>query len=410
MTEILIEELGHLGDGIGTVDGKPVFVPLTLPGERVDVGLSGGRARLVSVLEPSPDRIDAVCPHYGTCGGCALHHLAPAPYAAFKRRLVVDALADRGLAPEVSEPVLVPPASRRRATFAGMMAGRHPLVGFNERASHRLVTLASCPVMRPEMLAVLPALSDITGLIQPRKGTLDFAVTTTETGLDVAVSGISGRDIDRLRLPLIDLAARHDLARLSAAGEIVVERRPPIVMIDGVAVVPPPAGFLQASAEAEAAMADLVIAAVGKAKRVADLYCGVGTFALRLARSAEVLAAEGDAGSVAALDRAARGMSGRHRITIERRDLARRPFVEKELEKFDAVVFDPPRVGAAEQSLWLSRSRVPTIVAVSCNPATFARDLKTLVDGGYHIETVTPIDQFLWSSHVEVVAVLRRKR
>lgn len=213
---------------------------------------------------------------------------------------------------------------------------------------------------------------------------------------------------ERLRVPLIQLAEEFDLARLTVGGEIVVERRPPLVRIDGVAVVPPPGGFLQAAVEAEAAMAEIVLAAAAGAKRVADLYAGVGTFAIRLARRSEVLAAEGDAAAVASLDRAMRTMTGRHRITPERRDLARRPFVEKELDRFDAVVFDPPRAGAPEQSAWLARSAVPTIIAVSCNPATLARDLRTLVDGGYGIERVVPIDQFRWSSHVEVVAVLRK--
>lgn len=409
MTELTIDDLGHLGDGVATSDGKPVFVPFALPGERVDLDLSAHPPRLKAVVAASPDRIDPVCRHYGVCGGCVLQHLAPAPYADFKRSLVVKALADRGLSPEVAATITVPPGSRRRAGFSGVMAGRKPLVGFNERASHRLVALEHCPVMRSELVAVQPTLAALTGVVMPRKGGLDFMTTLTESGIDVDLSGVAGRDVDRLRLAFIELAERYDLARLSVGGEVIVERRPPLVTIDGVIVHLPPGAFLQASREAEAAMAALVVGAIGpKTKRIADLYAGIGTFALRLARLAPVYAAEGEAGAVAALDRAARGMSGRHRITSERRDLVRRPLVEKELESFDAVVLDPPRVGAAEQSLWLSRSKVPTVVAVSCNPATFARDLRALVDGGYTIETVTPIDQFLWSAHVEVVAVLRK--
>ncbi|CAI9407466.1 23S rRNA (uracil(1939)-C(5))-methyltransferase RlmD [Pleomorphomonas sp. T1.2MG-36] len=410
MTELVIDRLGHRGDGVVLQpDGKSLFVPYALAGETVDVDLQGGTARLNRVVVPSPDRIEAACRHFGTCGGCMLQHVAPAPYGDFKRRLVIDALADRGLTPEVGETRLVPAQSRRRATFAGIMAGRHPFVGFNERASHRLVSLDECPVMKPDILAALPALTALTGLIAPRKGGLDLTVTLTTGGLDVSVAGIAARDVDRLRLPFIELAARFDLARLSAGGEAIVERRAATINIDGIMVTLPPGGFLQASEEAEAIMGELVTAAVpAKAKRVADLYSGVGTFALRLARHAEVLALEGEAGAVAALDRAARSMTGRHRISAERRDLARRPLIDKELEKIDAIVFDPPRAGAAEQSQWLSRSKVPTIVAVSCNPATLARDLRTLVDGGYRIDTVTPVDQFLWSSHVEVVAALRR--
>jgi len=410
VTELLIDRLGHLGDGIATAgDGRQLFVPMALAGETVDVAVNGNNARLNSVVTPSPDRIEPECRHFGTCGGCVLQHLAPAPYAAFKRQLVVDALADRGLTPDVADARVVPSRSRRRATFAGVMAGRHPLVGFNERGSHRLVQIEDCAVLKPELLAARPALTALTGLVAPRKGALDLTVTLTAAGLDVSVAGIGARDVDRLRMPLIELAQRFDLARLSAGGEAIVERRSPMITIDGVQVTLPPGGFLQASDESEAIMGELVDAAIPlKAKRIADFFSGVGTFALRLARKAEVLAVEGDAAAVASLDRAARGMVGRHRITTERRDLARRPYVEKELEKIDAVVFDPPRAGAAEQSQWLARSKVPTIVAVSCNPATLARDLRTLVDGGYRIESVTPIDQFLWSAHVEVVVVLRR--
>ncbi len=410
LTELVIDHLGHRGDGVVLQpDGRSLFVPYALTGETVDADVHGGAARLNRVVVPSPDRIEPACRHFGACGGCLLQHVAPAPYAAFKRRLVVDALADRGLAPEVGETRLVPPHARRRATFAGLMAGRHPLVGFNERGSHRLVSLEDCPVVKPRLLAALPALTALTGLVAPRKGGLDLTVTLTAGGLDVSVAGIAARDVDRLRQPLTELAARFDLARLSAGCEAIVERRPATIDIDGVAVTLPPGGFLQASQEAETIMGELVTAAIpAKTKRVADLFSGVGTFALRLARIAEVLAVEGEAGAVASLDRAARGMTGRHRIITEKRDLAHRPLVEKELEKIDAVVFDPPRAGAAEQSRWLSRSKVPTVVAVSCNPATLSRDLRTLVDGGYRIETVTPVDQFLWSSHVEVVTVLRR--
>lgn len=408
MTDLLVTRLGHRGDGIAEHEGRTVFVPYALPGETVRATVTGERADAGSLVSTSPDRIAPTCPHFGICGGCVLQHLAPAPYAAFKRRLVVDALADRGIDAPVADAVVVPPHSRRRATFAGVMAGRRALVGFHERASHRVVDLVTCIIAEPGLLAAKPALEAITARLQPRKGALDLTVTATRTGLDVAVQGIAGKDVEKHRLPLIEIADGFDLARLSAAGEVIVERRQPLVMIDDIPVLLPPGGFLQASAAAEAAMAELVVAATAGARRVLDLYAGVGTFALRLARTATVTAAEGDAAAVAALDRAARGMTGRGRIAVERRDLARRPYVEKELAGFDAVVFDPPRAGAAEQSSWLAKSVVPTVVAVSCNPATLARDLRTLMDGGYRVEAVTPIDQFLWSAHVEVVAVLRR--
>nr|WP_194303967.1 class I SAM-dependent RNA methyltransferase [Chthonobacter albigriseus] len=404
----MIERLGHRGDGVASFQGRPVFVPYTLPGERIEAEVSGDRAVLGGIIEASPDRVAPPCPQFGVCGGCVLQHLGAGPYAAFKRQLVVDALADRGLAPPVEMPVIVPPNARRRATMAGIMAGKRPIVGFHERASHQVVPIEVCFVVVPEILAGKPALEALTAAVSPRKQPLDLTVTATTAGLDVALNGIVAADVDRLRMKLIDIAGQFDLARLSARGEAIVERRPPVVMIDEIAVVPPPGGFLQASAAAEAAMGDLVVAAVGKARKVADLYAGVGTFAYRLARTATVTAAEGDAGAVNSLERGFRFAKGRNRIMAERRDLTRRPMVEKELEGFDAVVFDPPRAGAAEQCQWIARSKVRTVVAVSCNPATLARDLRILVDGGYRIESVTPIDQFLWSSHVEVVAVLRR--
>jgi 23S rRNA (uracil1939-C5)-methyltransferase len=408
VADLLIDRLGHRGDGIASSAGRSVFVPLALPGERVRADLDGDRARDVVVLEPSPDRVEPPCPYFGDCGGCALQHLAAAPYAAFKRRLVIDALADRGLSPPVEETVLLPPGSRRRTTFAGLKAGRRPMVGFNARASHRIVAVETCAVSVPALLAARPALEAIVRLADPRKAPLDLSVTATAAGLDVSIAGLAGKALERLCLPLVEVAAAHDLARLSAGGEVIVERRAPIVPIDGVMVVPPPGGFLQASEAAEAAMGRIVVDATAGARRIADLYAGVGTFALRLARTAAVTAVEGDRAAAAALDRAVRSTAGRRRVTVEARDLARRPLVESELAPFDAVVFDPPRAGAAEQSAFLARSVVPRVVAVSCNPATLARDLRTLVDGGYRIEQVTPVDQFLWSAHVEAVAVLRR--
>jgi 23S rRNA (uracil1939-C5)-methyltransferase len=409
VADLLIDRLGHRGDGVADTDSGPVFVPLALPGERVRAVVDGSRATGVEIVAASPDRIAPACRHYGTCGGCALQHLAPGPYAAFKRRLVVDALADRGLAPEVAKTVTIAAGTRRRATFAGLLAGRGPLVGFNARGSDRIVPIDECPVALPALPASRPALEALVAVIAPRKAPVDLAVTATEAGLDVAVTGVPARGLERLRLALTDVAVAHDLARLTVGGEVVVERRPPVVVIDGVAVVLPPGGFLQASAEAEEALGRIVVAGVSQARRVADLHAGVGTFALRLARTAPVTAVDGDARAVAALDRAMRGMTARNRVTPVTRDLARRPLVEAELDRFDAVVFDPPRAGAAEQSAFLARSKVARVVAVSCNPATLARDLRTLVDGGYRIESVVPVDQFLWSAHVEAVAVLTRR-
>ncbi|HZD24921.1 MAG TPA: RNA methyltransferase, partial [Alphaproteobacteria bacterium] len=188
----------------------------------------------------------------------------------------------------------------------------------------------------------------------------------------------------------------------------VAERRPPLIELGGVPVTPPPGAFLQATAEGEAALVRLVSEACAGAGRIADLYAGIGTFSFALARAAPVYAAEQDAAAVAALVAARNGAAGLKQIEAEMRDLVRRPLGPGELARFDAVVFDPPRAGAARQVEELARSKVPLVVAVSCNPATFARDSRTLADGGYRLERVTPVDQFLWSAHVELVATFRR--
>mgnify|MGYP001274336129 CR=1 FL=1 len=420
---LTIDRLGHQGDGVATADGAEVFVPFALPGERVRARIEGGRGEVVEIVEASPDRVAPPCPHYTDCGGCTLQHLAAAPYAAFKRRLVEDAFAARGLEPEVGEAIVVPPGSRRRVVLAARRAGGRLLFGFHGRKSHRIVPITACPVAEPAIVAALPALARLAGIAAPKKGDLAVTVVATAAGLDVALGGLSAKDVDRDRLALVETAMAAGFARLAAAGEVVVERTPPMLAFGRAAVVPPPGGFLQAAAAGEAALAGLVTAAIGgagsgdpghkgsasrTATSVADLFAGAGTFTFRLAETARVHAVEGERSALAALDRAARHSGGLKTLTTERRDLFRDPLSPAELARFDAVVFDPPRAGAAAQAGALAASTVPVVVAVSCNPATLARDCRLLVDGGYRLGAVTPVDQFLWSAHVEAVAVLRR--
>lgn len=407
-TLLTIDRLGHRGDGIAMPDGRPVYVPLALPGETVRAEVSGERGELFEIVSASPDRIDPACRHFGRCGGCLLQHMAPTAYAAFKRDLVVAAFADRGLDPEVADVVAVPPGSRRRVVLAASRAGRHLVLGFHARRSHTLVDIAECPIAVPGIVAALPALREIAAIAMPKKGELTLTVVAGPAGLDVTLGGVGRKEADRLRLPLSVRAMDHGLARLSLGEEILVAARPPAVPFGPALVVPPPGGFLQAAAPAEAAMAALVVQAAEGARRVADLFAGAGTFALRLAATARVHAVEGEAAALGALTQAARATPGLKPVTTERRDLFQRPLAGKELEGFDAVSFDPPRAGAAEQAAALAASKVPVVIAVSCNPATLARDARLLVDGGYRLETVTPIDQFLWTPHVEAVAVFRR--
>jgi len=405
----LIDRLGHQGDGIADTADGPLFVPFALPGERVRVVRDGARARLVEVLEPSPLRRAPACPHFAVCGGCSLQHLDEAAYLAFKRDMVVTALASRGIAAEVAATVpAARPGGRRRVTLTARRDGGDVAIGFHGRGSHALIAIAECPVADPAIVAALPRLRDLAHRLAGPREPLKLTVTATPSGLDVAATEAKRID-DAGRRRLVADVERLGLARLAVDGEVIAAPRPPELAIDGVPVLPPPGGFLQATVEAERSLAGLVVAGVGKARRIADLFSGIGTFALPLARLGTVTAIEGDKAAVEALATARRNAADRHPIAVEARDLFRRPLMGKELARFDAVVFDPPFAGAKAQAEALAAVKVARVVAVSCNPATLVRDLAALVAGGYVVETVTPVDQFLWSAHVEVVAVLTRR-
>lgn len=404
---LAITRLGHRGDGIADTPTGEVYVPFTLPGETVVVDREGDRARLIEVRSASPVRAIPVCRHFGVCGGCALQHMAPRAYRAWKRDLVVTALAQRGLAPEVAPLIAIDPRSRRRAVLTARRQGKAVTVGYHARLSHRLIDVEGCPVLVPAIERVLPMLRRVIDPLVPAKGDLRVGITATRNGLDLALEGPARRG-PALVARVIDDVRRMGVARLSIAGEPVLTLAEPAVEVDGIAVVPPPFAFLQAVEAAEIAMGRLVVDAVAGARLVADLYSGLGTFSLRLARSARVKAVEGDPDALAALAMAAAHASGLKPIETLRRDLARMPLSAGELKGFDAVVFDPPRAGAAAQAAEIARSQVPVVVAVSCSPATLARDLRILVDGGYRIDAVNPVDQFLYAPHIEVVARLSR--
>ncbi|RYV41992.1 hypothetical protein EVD24_10830, partial [Brucella abortus] len=323
--------------------------------------------------------------------------------------LVVGALKGRGIDVEVAPLVACNPHTRRRAVFAARKTEKGVLLGFNRHQSHEIIDIVECPVTVPEIIARLDDLREVGALLAPGSGPFKLEATLTESGLDLAASGC-GKLNDEQRRALTALVIKKDFARLSHEGEIIVEPKKPLIHFGKVPVPVPPGCFLQATAEAEETMAALVLAHLGKARRVADLFCGVGTFALRIAEKSAVHAVENDAAALAALDRGVRHVQGLKPVSIERRDLFRRPLMPKELLPYNAVVFDPPRAGAEEQALELAKSKVEKVVAISCNPVTLARDLAILQKGGYRIERVTPIDQFLWSAHVEAVAVLTKGR
>lgn len=410
MTErLVIDRLGGQGDGIADRPGGPVFVPFALPGEIVEADIAGERAGLVQVLQTSPERIDPACRHFGTCGGCSAQHMAPDLYAGWKRDIVVRALAARDIDFAVDPLVACVPRSRRRAALSARRTERGMLLGYNRALSHDLVDVLECPVMVPAIEHALPALREIAGLICNTPRPFRMLVTETASGLDVAASG-SGRLEEKRRRIAAEAVLRLGLARLSIDGEVILEPRRPLLDFGGTAVEPPVGGFVQAVAEAEVVMAGLVCDHLARCRKVADLFSGAGTFALRLARASAVHAVEGDAPALAALDRAVRRPSGLKPVTAERRDLDRRPLTARELDAFDGLVFDPPRAGAEAQCVQIARSKVRRVAAVSCNPGTLARDLRILLDGGYRLVRVVPVDQFLWSAHVEVVALLERSR
>jgi 23S rRNA (uracil1939-C5)-methyltransferase len=409
---VTINRLGAQGHGDANGEDGPVYVPYALPGEVLAIARNGDHGTVMSTSNLSPDRIEPACRHFGpdsdACGGCSLQHLAQAPYLAFKRQLVVDALKSKGLTPEVAETVPAKPGERRRTVFSARKTEKELLLGFNREETHHIVSIVECPIAAPGIVARLDAIRMIGSALAVGTDTFRISVLETLSGLDIAVEGLKKIEDKQRRSAIETVLSLKGIARVSVNGEILIEPIKPIIEFAGVRVSPPPGGFVQATKSAEEVMSNIVAGHIGKAKRVLDLFAGAGTFSLRLARTGKVHAVEGDDKAVKALDHAARQTQGLKPVTVEKRDLFRRPMIPLELKNYDAVVFDPPRAGAEAQVQELARSKVKTIAAVSCNPLTLARDLRVLVDAGYHIKAVTPIDQFLWSTHVETVALLSR--
>lgn len=404
---VTITALGHSGDGVAEIEGTRVFVPLTLPGEEVEIERDGPRARLIRVISPSPDRVAPLCRHFGTCGTCALEHLAPPAYRAWKRGLVVTAFAQRGIEAPVEEIVALAPGTRRRAVFSAVRSGSGAVLGFHRRQSETIAPITECAVLAPAIVRKLDALAAIAAIALPAHKPARVIVVAADNGLDVAIAG--GAKPDRRMLEALGrFGADPAFARLTVDGaEIFLARRPEIAA-GGATLYPTPGGFLQAAAPAEAAMAEAMLAHVGDARPVVDLFSGIGTFTLRLAPRAPVTAVEGEASLLAALDMGVRHARGLKPVTERKRDLFRNPMAPIELNPFGAVVFDPPAAGAKAQAEALAASKVAKVVAVSCNPATLARDARILIDGGYRLTRVLPVDQFLFSAEVEAVATFER--
>lgn len=414
-TEILeIAAVGAEGDGIARTAAGPVFVPFTLPGETVAVARVKNHGMPISWSKTSPERVAPPCRHFGpegkggTCGGCTLQHWADRPYHDFKRQLLIDALKAQGIEAEVAPLVACLPEERRRVTMTARLTEKGVVLGFLQANTHHIVPVEECPISMPAIVSRLDIVRRLVAALGSGSEPFRIAIGATLSGLDINMMDMKKPD-PRKRQAATDVVLREKgIARISVEGEIIVEPQKPLLDVGGVPVVLPPGSFTQATARAEEAMAALVTGHLSRSKRVADLFSGLGTFALRLARKSAVHAVEFDAPALAALDHAARHAQGLKPISIERRDLFRRPMQPMDLKNFDGLCFDPPRAGAEQQCRELARSKVQKIAAVSCNPVTLARDLRILVDGGYKLKSVTPIDQFLWSSHVEAVALLER--
>jgi 23S rRNA (uracil1939-C5)-methyltransferase len=414
--EALIEKVGFQGDGM-TADG--LVIPLSLAGERVRVrqgkanSANENRLELIEVMEASPERVAPACDHFTACGGCALQHWEMSAYSAWKRNVVVNLFQRAGLETEVAPILTTPPQSRRRVGLHARKAGKQVELGFKARKSWNLVAIHECPTSDPAIVAALPQLKALAGyLFEHPKSAPILHVTVSLTGLDIDITGVernkSGGLSADARMNIAMCAAEADFARVSMGEDMLYMARTPKVRF-GKAMVGLPIGpFLQASVPSETDMVKLVVEGIGSAKRIADLFCGAGTFTFPLAESAVVYAADGSAPAIAALKIAVGTAPGLKTITAETRDLFRRPLLAEEMKEIDAVVFDPPRAGAEAQAAEIARSQVGRAVAVSCNPSTFVRDANILVKAGFSLDRVTPIDQFLWSGHVELVGAFSR--
>jgi 23S rRNA (uracil1939-C5)-methyltransferase len=411
-----ILEMGARGDGIAEQDGERYFVPFSLPGEVVeaepiDKRGEGVATELLEVLSPSRHRETPPCAHFGVCGGCSLQHWRHDAYSAWKSGLIGRALKQRGVtAPAFEPPLLGAPGERRRVDFVLRRQGKRVLAGFHERGSARVVDVGVCVIARPTLTALLEPLRAALAEVLPDGAAVDAVANETDGGIDVLLRPHKRLtpSIDQ-RQKLVGLAESANLARLSWGDrnnpEPIVTRRTPLLVLGEATVEPPPGAFLQATKRGELAMREAVNVWLGDAGKVADLFAGVGS--LSLGRKGRWSLFESDKPSVAAVDAAARKIGG-NRVVAERRDLFRNPLQPMELDKFDAVILDPPRAGAAAQVAEIGRSKVRRVVYASCDPGSFARDARVLQDAGYRLDKLKVIDQFLWSAHVESIALFVR--
>ncbi len=404
MTQLTIEAMGARGEGVARIDGAPVYVPYVLPGERIRADIRNGRGRLLEVIEASPERTEPPCGYFGTCGGCQLQHWSQQSYAQWKRQLVVDALSRRGIVDTEVLPLVNAHGSGRRRVTLTVAAGK---AGFSAHRSHRHVPVTSCQVLVPQLAQASRIATELAAALKPGKP-LKVHLLASDGGLDCELIGVDDPDLD-MRMRIAEIAEKFELARVTASGEMLIERARPVLDIDGAMVTPPPGGFAQVTAAGEQSLAAIVVDELAGHSIVADLFSGWGAFGLRLARASRVLAVDSDKAAIAALQAATRSETGLKPLVARAHDLMRDPLTGPELKGVTGAVFDPPRAGALAQATELVAARdIHTIVGVSCDAGSFARDAGVLVDGGFRLERVIPVDQFRYSAHVEMAGVFSR--
>lgn len=425
--DLLIHELGPKGDGIHSSDRGRIYVDRALPGDSVQAKIRRGddgiiRGDLVEVVKPSKHRVPAPCPHYDVCGGCTMQHADPEFYRAWKNEIVREALAKKGLKPrEWKDPVFLPPGSRRRATFAAFKKNNVVTLGYFKRRTHQVTEIDTCLIADPAIMTLRRDLKTLLVPILQEGKEADIFVQLVGGKFDVAITGPIGKkgkpDLP-LREAVAAMAQKSNIARLSWRArerdqlDVMFEKQPLIAHFGKLKVALPPLAFLQPTKAGEEALVSAVMELLpGKSKsdqtkfKFADLFSGCGTFTGAMLARGSVDAYESVDPAVKALDKS----KGTAPLKVFRRDLFRNPLRRDEGNRYDAIVFDPPRAGCQEQSLALASGKCPVLIGVSCNPATFARDARTIVDGGYRLESVRVIDQFTWSHHVELVALFTKR-
>ena len=414
--ELQILSLGASADGIAEgSDGASIFVSKTLPGETVIAAVSDNRANLRDILSPSPDRIEPICQHFGECGGCAAQHMAPKLYASWKRACITTALAKKGIQIDVADMYSVGLGARRKVVLsvdprkATSTNSNQITSGFHKEYSTDVINLAQCPVIAPDIIELLPRLRTWIAPLAAKAPNLRINVLSAKNGIDINISNTPPKLPRALIAKLSSTAAMLGAIRVMCERDPLYEATKPIIDCGPANVIPHPGAFLQAAREAEQHMVKLITQAIPKrAKHVADLFCGLGAFAFPLALKTQVSAFDSDASAIEALNHGIRHTQSIKKVTAKVRDLFQEPLSRRELDEFDALVFDPPRAGAKTQAHNVAKSKIPVVVAVSCNPATFARDARSMIDGGYVLQSVTPIDQFVYAAHIELVAVFHK--